>query len=329
MKEARHDVPTHRPRSVRRARHAARRGHRLRLPPARRGRGPARSRQPAGDHQDPAREPAPTCRRRRRPRGGRRDPARLAPGLGGGGGDPVHAGARAAPGLHRRPGGGGPGGHARRDGRPRRRPIAGQSARAGRPRDRSLGPDRSVRHARLVRLQRRARIRPQRRALPAAALGADGVPRPARRATRDRHRPPGQSRVPGHRDRRPARSGRRPAGLPRYGRRDRLAHDDGQRPGRAGLWRRRDRGRGRPAGPAALPADAARRRRPPARRPATRLDRDRPRPRRDRAAARPRRRRVVRRVRGRRAGHPRAGRPRDDQQHEPGVRRDLHPLPDR
>ena len=33
-----------------------------------------------------------------------------------------------------------------------------------------------------VRLQRRPRVRAQRRALPAAALGADGVPRPARRA---------------------------------------------------------------------------------------------------------------------------------------------------
>ena len=131
--------------------------------------------------------------------GGRRDPARLAPGLGGRGGDPVHAGAGPAPGLHRRPGGGGPGGHARRDGRSRWRPLARESARAGRPRDRSFGPDRPVRDAGRVRLQRRARVRPQRRALPAAALGADRVPRPARRATRDRHRPPGQPRVPGHR----------------------------------------------------------------------------------------------------------------------------------
>ena len=37
-----------------------------------------------------------------------------------------------------------------------------------------------------VRLQRRSRVRPQRRALPAAALGADRLPRPARRAARDR-----------------------------------------------------------------------------------------------------------------------------------------------
>ena len=36
----------------------------------------------------------------------------------------------------------------------------------------------------------------------------------------------------------------------------RLAHHDGQWPGRARLGRRRHRGRGRPAGPAAVPADA-------------------------------------------------------------------------
>ena len=120
--------------------------------------------------------------------------------------DPVHAGARAPPGLHRRPGRRRPRGHARRDGRPRRRPGAGQPARAGRPRHRPLGPGRPVRDARRVRLQRRARVRAQRRALPAPALGADRVPRPARRAARDRHRPPGQPRVPRHGDRRPARS---------------------------------------------------------------------------------------------------------------------------
>ena len=132
---------------------------------------------------------------------------------------PFMPGARPAPGLHRRPGGRRPGGHARRDGRPRWRPVAGQPARAGRPRHRPFGPGRPVRHARRVRLQRRARVRPQRRALPAPALGADGVPRPARRAARDRHRPPGQPRVPGHGRRRSARTDGRPAGLPGHGRR--------------------------------------------------------------------------------------------------------------
>jgi aconitate hydratase len=48
-----------------------------------------------------------------------------------------------------------------------------------------------------LRLQRRARVRAQRRALPAAALGPDRLRRPARRAARHGHRPPGQPRVPG------------------------------------------------------------------------------------------------------------------------------------
>ena len=77
-------------------------------------------------------------------------------------------------------------------------PAPGQPARPGRPRHRPLRPGRPVRDARRVRLQRRARVRAQRRALPAPALGPDRVPRPARRAARDRHRPPGQPRVPGH-----------------------------------------------------------------------------------------------------------------------------------
>ena len=139
---------------------------------------------------------------------------------------------------------------------------------------------------RRVRLQRRARVRAQRRALPAAALGADGVPRPAGRAARDRHRPPGQPRVPGDGRHRPRRTRDGRGRLPRHARRHRLAHDDDQRPRRARLRRRRHRGRGRPARPAALPADAARRRRPPRRRAAARLDGDRPRARRDRDAAR-------------------------------------------
>ena len=63
--------------------------------------------------------------------------------------------------------------------------------------------------------------------------------------------------------------------------------------------------------------------------PAARLDRDRPRPRRHRAAPSARRGRRLRRVRRRRAREPVPRRPRDDQQHEPRVRGDRHPLPDR
>ena len=94
----------------------------------------------------------------------------------------------------------------------RRRPGAGQPARAGRPRHRPLGPGRPLGRRRRVRVQRRARVRAQRRALPAAALGADRVPRPARRAARHRHRPPGQPRVPGARSSPTART--RAAGSP-------------------------------------------------------------------------------------------------------------------
>ncbi len=64
----------------------------------------------------------------------------------------------------------------------------------------------------------------------------------------------------------------------------RFAHDDDQRARSPRLRRRRDRGRGRAARPAALPADAACRRRPAGRRAAEGLHRDGPRPGRDRDA---------------------------------------------
>ena len=242
--------------------------------------------------------------------------------------DPVHARAGHPPGLHRRAGGGRPGRDARCHGRSRRRPRPGEPARPGRPGHRPLGPGRRLRDAGGVRVQRRARIRAQRRALPAAALGPGRVPRPAGRAAGDRHRPPGQPRVPGHgRDQpgRRARAGR----LPGHAGRDRLAHDDDQRPGRPGLWRRRDRGRGGPPRPAGLPADAAGGRGPPPQRAAQGLDRDRPGPGRDRAAARVRRGRRLRRVRRRRAGRARPRRSGDDLEHEPRVRGDRDAVPDR
>ena len=139
--------------------------------------------------------------------------ARWRPGKRGRGRDPVHAGPRPAPGLHRRARGRRPGRDARRDGRPRRRPGEGQSAGAGRPRHRPLGPGRPVRDARRLRVQRRSRVRAQRRALPAAALGPDRVPGPAGRAAGNRHRPPGQPRVPRH-GRRPTRRTAAAAGSP-------------------------------------------------------------------------------------------------------------------
>ena len=118
------------------------------------------------------------------------------PGLDDRGRGPVHALARPAPGLHRRARDRRPRRDARRDGRPRRRSRARESARPGGPRHRPLGPGRPVRDAGRVRVQRRARVRAQRRALPAAALGPDRVPRPARRPAGHGHRPPGQPRVP-------------------------------------------------------------------------------------------------------------------------------------
>ena len=253
------------------------------------------------------------------------------PGQSGRGRDPVHAGPGDPAGLHRRPGGRRPRGHARRDGRSRRRPGEGQSPRPGRPRHRPLGPGRPVRHVGGVRLQRRSRVRAERRALPAVALGPDRVPRLPGRAARDRHRPPGQPRVPRDgRDRCPGPVGRiGPDRLPGHARRDRLPHDDDQCARRARLRRRGDRGRGGPARPAALPADAADRRRPAPRRAAAGLHGDRPRARRDRDAPLVRRGRRVRRVRRRRAGGPVARRPGDDQQHEPRVRGDIDDLPDR
>ena len=117
--------------------------------------------------------------------------------------------------------------------------------------------------------------------------------------------------------------------LPGQRRRHQFAHDDGQRPRSPGLRRRRHRGRGGPARPAALPADAPRRGGPPPRRAAARVDRDRPCPGRHRDASRARGGRGVRRVRRGRAGDTGPRRPDDDQQHEPRVRGDRDAVPDR
>ena len=213
---------------------------------------------------------------------------------------PVHALARRAPGLHRRARGRGPRGDARRDGEPRRRPRAGEPARPRGPRHRPLRPDRRLGRRRVVRLQRRARVRAQRRALPAPALGADRVPRPARRAAGHRDHPPGQPRVPRHGRQRPRRR-RRPRRVPGHARRDGLAHDDGQRRSassatasagsrpRRSCWASRSTSRCRAIVGVRLHGEL-----PKA------AHRDRPRARHHRDAARVRRRRRVRGVRGRR-----------------------------
>ena len=91
--------------------------------------------------------------------------------------------------------------------------------------DHSVQVDRFGRPA--LRLQRRARVRAQRRALPAPALGADGVPRPARRAAGHGHRPPGQPRVPRARSSRTADVDGAP---------DRLSRTRSSGPTRARRW---------------------------------------------------------------------------------------------
>ena len=124
---------------------------------------------PARERPAPRRRPDGRC-----PRG--RDPGQLAPGRGRRGRGPVHALARDPPGLHRRARHRRPRGHARRDGRPGRRSDQGQPARPGRPGHRPQRAGRPVRDVGRLRLQRRARVRAQRRALPAPALGPDRLP---------------------------------------------------------------------------------------------------------------------------------------------------------
>ena len=81
------------------------------------------------------------------------------------------------------------------------------------------------------------------------ALGPAGLRQLPRRAAGERHLPPGQPRVPGHRGGDAARR-RGHAGLSRLAGRHRLAHHHDQRPGRARLGRGRHRGRGLHARPA-------------------------------------------------------------------------------
>ncbi len=102
------------------------------------------------------------------------------------------------------------------------------------------------------------RVPAQPRALRVPEVGHAGVPGIRGRAAGDRHRPPGQPRVPG--------AGRVVEGrrvLPRLARRHRLAHHHDQRARSRRLGRGRHRGRGRDARAARLLPDAGRRGRPP------------------------------------------------------------------
>ena len=138
--------------------------------------------------EDPAREPAAQRGRRddprattsRRSRAGTRRPQpskEIA----------FTPGARRDAGLHRRARRRRPRRDARRDGRDGRRPRADQPARAGRARDRPLGPGRRVRHARRVRRERRAASSSATRSATRSCAGA----RARSRASRSCRRTPG------------------------------------------------------------------------------------------------------------------------------------------
>ena len=110
--------------------------------------------------------------------------------------DLVHARARPAAGLHRRPVRGGSGRHARRHRASRRRPQQGQPAPARRARHRPLRPGGLFRTGRCVPEERRARVRAQPGALRVSAVGPERLQQLPRRAARHRHRAPGQPRIP-------------------------------------------------------------------------------------------------------------------------------------
>ena len=98
-----------------------------------------------------------------------------------------------------------------------RRPGAGQPAAAGRTGHRPLGAGRSLRHRQRAGAERRARIPAQSRALRVPALGPDRLPQLPRRAARDRHRAPGEHRVPGARGLRDGRRRHRVSPTPCFG----------------------------------------------------------------------------------------------------------------
>ena len=171
--------------------------------------------------------------------------------------DPLPAGAGADAGLHRRAGGGRPGGDARRDGRDRRRPGGDQPAGRRRPGDRPLGPGRRLR-------QRRAPSPSTPSASSSATASAtrssSGASRPSTTSASCRRRPGSATRSTSSTSPRSSTAARATAALARLSRhpgRHRLAHDDGQRARRARLGGRRDRGRGGDARPADLDAAAA------------------------------------------------------------------------
>ena len=231
----------------------------------------------------------------------------------------VRTGPRAASGLHRCSGRGGPCRDAGRDRAPRRRPQPREPAPAGRTGDRSLGAGRLLRPEGRVRVERGARVLAQQGTVRVPPVGAERIPELPRRASRYRHRSPGESRVPRAR-RRDGRYARWHGGCPRHGRGHRFAYDDGERLGRSGMGRRWHRGRSGDARSAHLDAHPAGARRPFARKAGRGRHGDRSGADDHRTPAQARRGREVRGVLRLRAGTPHAGRPCHAREHVPGVR---------
>ncbi len=186
-------------------------------------------------------------------------------------GNSVHRRARRAAGLHRRAALVRPRRDARRRAARGQEPQGHRAAGAGRSGRRSLGTGRLLRHEERARPQHESRVSAQRRALQVHEMGHAGIRYIQGRAAGRRHRASGQPRISGAR--------RAPEGrhlLSRYAGRHRFAYDDDQRHRRRRVGRRRHRGRSRHAGPAAVHADAGRRRRALQRPAQRRRDGDRP-----------------------------------------------------
>ena len=273
-----------------------------------------------------AREPAPARGRPHRHARPHRGATRLGPEGPARARDPLHARARAAPGLHRRARRRRPGGHARGDAAPGRRSGPHQPAPARGPGDRPLGAGRRLRLPGRLPHERRPRVRPQPRALCVPALGPAGLSQLPRGPARHRHRAPGEPRVP-RPGRVPRGRGRRTARLPRHRPRHRLPHHHGERPRRGRLGGGRDRGRGGDARPADGDAHPAGPRLPPPRPARPRRDGDRCRAHRDADAPQEGRGRQVRRVLRAGAREPRGRRSHDHRQHGARVRRHDRVLP--
>ena len=277
--------------------------------------------------EDPAREPAPPRGRRGRHRGGHRGAREVGREGRAVARDRVHAGARAAAGLHGRARGRRPRGDARRD-RSASAATRRRSTRSSPSSSSSITRCRSTTSARRTRCgSTAARVPAQQGALPVPPLGAEGVRQLPRRAAGHGHRAPGEPRVPRARRVRERRDGRgctrTRSSAPTRTRRWSTASASSAGASAASRPRRRCsaspcRCSFRRSSASSSRASCARRR-----------DGDRSRAHRHADAPQEGRRRKVRRVLRRGPRHAHARRPRDDREHGAGVRRDVRHLPGR